>query len=283
MDMGVFAAFRAETDPTRRRRLADKLVRDNMALVNKLVMQLSRRGNHQGWEGNKGTTKNGTVGDLENRRQPIDPADLLQAGRIGFMRALEKYDPEKGGIAIYAKHWIRHELQQCMIHEKTIYTPRGTELPYGVHQKAAAVMAKEGREATPEELGITQAQYDAWKEVPGIVMSLDESLDDEGHRYHDGGQNYDVDGGLGVGERYQADDRPDAENRLAEAEACQFSVEMLDAVLTPMEKVIIKETFYRDKKPAMIAKQVGVSIELVERTLKNALAKLREELDDAEG
>ncbi len=50
-----------------------------------------------------------------------------------------------------------------------------------------------------------------------------------------------------------------------------------------MEKVIIKETFYRDKKPAMIAKQVGVSIELVERTLKNALAKLREELDDAEG
>lgn len=278
MDMEVFAQYRVETDERKKRRLADRLLRENMALVNKLVHQLSRRGDHQDWDDNRKISSNGTVGDLEFRREPIDIADLMQAGRIGFMRALEKYDPEKGGIAGYAKHWIRHEIQQCVIHETTIYTPRGSGLPYAAYQKAAAIRTKEGREPTAAELDITEEQHEAWKEMPGIVMSLDETYMHDGELAgaHESGQ---VDGAVASG--LFADDRAGAEELLANAEAATFSVEMLD-ILTPAERAVIKETYFRDKKPEAVAKLLRQTVEWVKEKLASGLAKLREELDDAD-
>lgn len=58
----------------------------------------------------------------------LDEGDLMQAGAVGLMRALEKYDPERGALSTYAKPWITAEIQEAINHgRRTVRIPPKTE------------------------------------------------------------------------------------------------------------------------------------------------------------
>ncbi len=59
----------------------------------------------------------------------LEEADLVQAGAIGLMRALESFDPERGfSLGTYATHWIRHHIQrEVMNHGRSIRVPVHTQ------------------------------------------------------------------------------------------------------------------------------------------------------------
>ena len=48
-----------------------------------------------------------------SRRSGMEREDFLQAGRLGTLRALAVYDPERGAFTTYARWWIFAEMQRC--------------------------------------------------------------------------------------------------------------------------------------------------------------------------
>ena len=49
--------------------------------------------------------------------------DLLQAARIGIIRALPAWDPDKGGFSAVGYWWARHEMQLVARHASRISVP----------------------------------------------------------------------------------------------------------------------------------------------------------------
>src|SRR6187455_2510359 len=91
--------------------------------------------------------------DYANYGLPL--LDLISEGNIGLMKAVERFDPNKGGkLSTYAAWWIKQSIKRALANQsKTIRLPVhvGDKL---LHVRRAALKLEEelGREPTLEEL-----------------------------------------------------------------------------------------------------------------------------------
>ncbi len=88
--------------------------------------------------------------------QGLDLADLVQAGNLGLMRAVDKFDYRRGRkFSTYATWWIRQFIQRAIQNEgRTIRLPVHVGDAIGQLTRVARELVKElGREPTAEELG----------------------------------------------------------------------------------------------------------------------------------
>lgn len=91
--------------------------------------------------------------EYENLGMPL--LDLINEGNIGLMRAVEKFDPKKGGkLSTYAALWIRQQIRRALASQgKTIRLPvHVADRIYHLSQAEYRLRAQLGREATDEEL-----------------------------------------------------------------------------------------------------------------------------------
>ena len=62
--------------------------------------------------------------DYSNYGVPL--VDLISEGNIGLMKAVEKFDPSKGGkLSTYAGWWIKQSIKRCLLYTSPSPRDRG--------------------------------------------------------------------------------------------------------------------------------------------------------------
>ena len=91
--------------------------------------------------------------DYENYGLPL--LDLISEGNIGLMKAVEKFDPAKGGkLSTYGSWWIKQSIKRALANQsKTIRLPVHLVDKIAKMRRVALKLQEEfGREPTDEEL-----------------------------------------------------------------------------------------------------------------------------------
>jgi RNA polymerase primary sigma factor len=111
----------------------------------------------------------------------VEMTDLVQEGTFGLLRAVEKFDWERGfKFSTYATWWIRQALQRAVQqHGRTIRIPLevGEQLQR-LEATTAELTSTFGRKPTDEELteatGLSKEARDSLKGLAGVTASLDQ-------------------------------------------------------------------------------------------------------------
>ncbi|RZN87059.1 MAG: RNA polymerase sigma factor RpoD/SigA [Verrucomicrobiaceae bacterium] len=122
--------------------------------------------------------------DYSNYGVPL--VDLISEGNIGLIRAVEKFDPNKGGkLSTYAAWWIKQSIKRALANQgKTVRLPIHLVDKLARVRRISALMAEDlGREPTDselsEELGIPREKLALLLQASKQNRSMDETTHDD--------------------------------------------------------------------------------------------------------
>ena len=210
--------------------------------------------------------------DYSNLGLPL--LDLISEGNLGLMKAVERFDPAKGGkLSTYGAWWIKQSIKRALANQsKTIRLPVHLVDKISIVRRVAMKMSEElGREPTDEELaeeiGISSAKVSQLKRVSIRPASLDAPLGD--------------DDSTQFGEIVGDEDAQTPFELLRDKNLRDEVSELLD-VLDDRERKIIFQRFGLDggnpKTLEEVGKKFGVTRERIRQLQNIALAKLRRAL-----
>ncbi len=155
-----------EVTLAKRIRRGDKAARDHMIQANlRLVVKIAM--------------------DYKDFGLPL--LDLISEGNIGLIKAVERFDPRKGGkLSTYAAWWIKQSIKRALANQsKTIRLPVHLVDKISKMRRTAMVLTEQlGREPTDEELAaelqIPTSKVAHLKSVSVRPASLDAPIGEEG-------------------------------------------------------------------------------------------------------
>lgn len=112
--------------------------------------------------------------------------DLISEGNIGLMKAVERFDPAKGGkLSTYGSWWIKQAIKRALANQsKTIRLPVHMVDKLSKLRRISSMLTEAyGREPTDEELseetGISRKKLALLKRASHLPTSLDAPLGDD--------------------------------------------------------------------------------------------------------
>jgi len=121
--------------------------------------------------------------DYSNFGLPL--VDLISEGNIGLMKAVERYDPDRGSkLSTYAAWWIKQGIKRALSNQsKTVRLPVHVIERTARMRRVSTILTEElGREPTTEELaeelGLPYKKVAFLKQVSMRTTSLDAPVSD---------------------------------------------------------------------------------------------------------
>jgi RNA polymerase primary sigma factor len=204
--------------------------------------------------------------------------DLISEGNIGLMKAVERFDPNKGGkLSTYGSWWIKQSIKRALANQsKTIRLPVHLVDKISKMRRVAMKLQEElGREATDEELAdemnMTAARVRQMRMAAVRPASLDAPIgDDDSNNFAD------------VVEDENATSPYDNLEDKTVTDMLQDMVKHLD----PREAMILRFRFGLDGGAEKTLEEVGVKFgvtrERVRQIQNLALHKLRKMIEKLE-
>jgi RNA polymerase primary sigma factor len=204
----------------------------------------------------------------------VSMSDLISEGNIGLMKAVDRFDPEKGGkLSTYGAWWIKQSIKRALANQsKTIRLPiHMVDKIARIRRIAASLTEALGREPTDDELaeetGLPRQKVAMLKQSAMSQASLDAPVN--------------------VGEATTNSEiiADEAASNPLDLLADKNLLDQLDGLLATLderERRIIDERFGLNGLQPMLLEDVGrefgVSRERIRQIQNSALAKMRRAL-----
>ena len=214
--------------------------------------------------------------DYANYGMPV--TDLISEGNIGLMKAVERFDPEKGGkLSTYAAWWIKQSIKRALANQsKTIRLPVHMVDKIAKMRRIATMLTEVmGREPTDEELadeiGVPRRKLALLRQASHRPTSLDSPIN--------------------VGEATEygeviGDERAMNPLDLLSDKNIHAELDGLLDVLDERERRIIDERFGLNGRKALtleeVGREFGVTRERIRQLQNSALTKMRRTLSKME-
>ena len=207
----------------------------------------------------------------------LSQSDLIQEGNVGLMKAVKRFNPEKGvRLVSFAVHWIKAEMHEFILRSwrivkvattkaqrKLFFNLRGQKKRLGwlTHEEAKAVAKDLNVELKHvHEMEGRLAAYDA---------AFDAGADDDDESAYLAPANYLEDKAANPAQQLEADDwANDSVSRLRTALT----------ILDERSQVILQRRWLNEDDKATLhelAEEFGVSAERIRQLEKNAMKKIK--------
>ena len=208
-------------------------------------------------------------------------ADLIQEGNIGLMKAVKRFDPERGvRLVSFAIHWIKAEMHEFILRNwrlvRIATTKAQRKLFFNLRSMKPGLdsLTQDEIKAVAQELRVKPEEVAEMEmRLAGQDIALEPGVDDDEDTY--------------APIAYLADPQDEPSRVLETEETVRLSREGLStalAALDPRSRRIIEARWLREKDPATLhdlAAEFRVSAERIRQIEAKALQKMRGTMEAA--
>ncbi|HEY8568492.1 MULTISPECIES: RNA polymerase sigma factor RpoH [Microbulbifer] len=206
----------------------------------------------------------------------LNQGDLIQEGNVGLMKAVKRFNPEKGvRLVSFAVHWIKAEIHEFILRNwrivKIATTKAQRKLFFNLrgHKKSLAWLTNEEAKRVAEELNVDVAHV---HDMEGRLAAHDAAFD--------AGVDDDDESAWQAPAHYLEDRRYDPAMMLEQDNWEETSVNNLAMAMEQLDdrsRDIIEARWLTDNKATLheLADKYGVSAERIRQLEKNAMKKVR--------
>lgn len=207
--------------------------------------------------------------------------DLVQEGNVGLMKAVKRFNPEKGvRLVSFAVHWIKAEIHEFILRNwrivKIATTKAQRKLFFNLRsaKKRLAWLSNDEAAAVAQDLGVDIKQV---REMEGRLASYDAGFD--------AGED-DEDDAYVAPAHYLEDNRYDPAVRLEESNWEESNVSGLEVAMLKLDersRAILQRRWLNDDKATLhdLAAEYGISAERIRQLEKNAMNKVKSMMMEA--